>query len=382
MRILHLFGNWKWTGPAEPAINLAWEQQKRHQVQVVVGRCPYDDLQHLVAVEARRRGLEVLEVPDLQKHLSPLRALRAARSVARLLGSAPVDVLHVHLDADHVVAALARRKQPQPILVRTLHEPTLALRSPRRRWLLRRTDGLLVISKRLAADLGQLAAPWADRVSVLPGAVDLDRFRPRRARKSELRRGLGWPEGAILAGIVARVQKHRRYETLLRAVALARQQVPRLELVILGRGTFADQIAGATAEQLGLSSVVHRPGYLEGERYVDALAALDFAVFLVPGTDGSCRAVREELAMGLPVIAAPVDPLPEIVVHREHGLIAAVEPRELALALVALAGDGALRERLAAQALTHARAEFSLARQAEVVDALYRKAVDARGRRP
>ncbi len=23
MRILHLFANWKWTGPAEPAVNLA-----------------------------------------------------------------------------------------------------------------------------------------------------------------------------------------------------------------------------------------------------------------------------------------------------------------------------------------------------------------------
>ena len=75
-------------------------------------------------------------------------------------------------------------------------------------------------------------------------------------------------------------------------------------------------------------------------------------LFVFP-TRGDCLplAVMEALASGLPVVTTTVGALPEAVTHGETGWI--VPPDDagaLAEALATLAGDGALRARLAAQA--------------------------------
>ncbi|MFO0982690.1 MAG: glycosyltransferase [Planctomycetota bacterium] len=99
----------------------------------------------------------------------------------------------------------------------------------------------------------------------------------------------------------------------------------------------------------------------------------------MPGSDGSCRAVREELACRLPVIAAPVDPLPELVEDGVRGLIVAVQPDALAQAMVQLAHDPPLRARLGAEARRHAAEHFSLPAQAAAVEAFYGAVAARRG---
>ena len=103
-----------------------------------------------------------------------------------------------------------------------------------------------------------------------------------------------------------------------------------------------------------------------------ALAAMDMKVFLVPGTDGSCRAVREAMAMGVPVIAARRGVLPAIVSHDRSGILIDHTPERLAAALVRLAKDPGLRQRLGAAARSTAVERFSLPQQAERVLKVYR----------
>ena len=53
MRVLHLFANWKWTGPAEPALNLAAALRgRKHDVHFACGR-EVRPLPNFVANEAR-----------------------------------------------------------------------------------------------------------------------------------------------------------------------------------------------------------------------------------------------------------------------------------------------------------------------------------------
>ena len=43
MRVLHLFSDWKWTGPAEPALHLAIAQRDAgHEVSFICGGPPPD----------------------------------------------------------------------------------------------------------------------------------------------------------------------------------------------------------------------------------------------------------------------------------------------------------------------------------------------------
>jgi hypothetical protein len=91
------------------------------------------------------------------------------------------------------------------------------------------------------------------------------------------------------------------------------------KLVVLGRGTQQEELAHEPVRRLGLQAHVLLPGYQEGESYVEALAACDAGIFLVPGTDVSCRAVREWMAAGRSVLATRRAPLPEIVADGVDG---------------------------------------------------------------
>jgi len=108
---------------------------------------------------------------------------------------------------------------------------------------------------------------------------------------------------------------------------------------------------------------------------VGTLAAFDAKVFLVPGSDGTCRAVREALALGVPVIASRAGILPELVRHEQTGLLLdAGEPTAegLAAAILRVVNDAAMRARLAKAARADAVERFSFARFAARVEAVYR----------
>ncbi|MBI4878487.1 MAG: glycosyltransferase [Planctomycetes bacterium] len=175
----------------------------------------------------------------------------------------------------------------------------------------------------------------------------------------------------MAGGIVARIQGQRRFDLLFTAFAAAAAQEACLRLVVIGRGTRAAEIARAPVRRLGIEERVLFAGYRAGEAYDALLAALDFGVFLVPGSDGSCRAARELAAASLPVVATTRPPLPEIVEHGATGFVLPEEPERFAAAFVELAREPAARARLGAAARERACRLFSLERQAQQVGEAY-----------
>jgi glycosyltransferase involved in cell wall biosynthesis len=98
---------------------------------------------------------------------------------------------------------------------------------------------------------------------------------------------------------------------------------------------------------------------------------MDFDIFLVPGTDGSCRAVREVMAMGKPVITANRGILPEIVDDKVTGLVIDDTPENLAAAILKLVRDEGLRRKMSKASLKKAQEKFSLESMTEKVERVY-----------
>jgi len=373
MRVLHLFSNWRWTGPAEPALNLAAALQ-RHGWEAVFacGRAPRG---HVSAVQPKvvERGIPLRTGLALSKHMNPFTNYPDGRKLRGWLEAEHFDLIHCHLRNDHIVAALAARRMPsRPLLVRSCYLGE----GPHGYWegrLMREfTDGLLVLSERARRQAVERLRLPADRAWLFDTAVDLERFDPTRGlghRRAEL----GLAPDAFVVGIVARIQWRRRFHVLLEAVARAHRELPGLRALIVGRGTHMKALAVEPAHKMGLDGVVIFPGYQTGDDYVRTLATMDAKLFLVPGTDGSCRAVREAMAMGLPVIASRRGMLPDLVADGDRGLVVDDTPEDLAQAIVALARDPERRQALGRRARQHAIEHFSLGKQAEVVGAVYRE---------
>jgi glycosyltransferase involved in cell wall biosynthesis len=377
VKVLHAFSNWKWTGPADPAVRLAAELQAHATVEFASGAPRERDLVSKVALAARNAGLPLVENLRLRKHFDPWNSGRDYRKLKERIDASEYDVVHAHLLNDHLLlGAAARRSQRRPLIVRTVYGgPDLAAPLRTKLAFSKLVDGVICATEEGASEVRRKTSVPADRLAVIEGAVDLARFDPERLAplRAAARGELGCTGDEVVFGIVARVQRHRRYDLLFEAFAAACARAPNLRLVVVGRGTYFDEVALKPVQRLGIADKVRFPGYREGAGYEALLSAFDVGLFLVPGSDGSCRAARELAAAGLPLLVTPRAPLLEIVGNGEFGDVAREEVEPFADAIVRLGTDHAHRRGLAATSLASARRRFSVSAHAAAVFAFYRR---------
>jgi glycosyltransferase involved in cell wall biosynthesis len=125
-----------------------------------------------------------------------------------------------------------------------------------------------------------------------------------------------------LVGTVTRLAASRGHLALVEVFAQVHTAIPAARLLIVGKGEFRPQLEQGIGE-LGLGEAVIFTGYRE-EDLPEVLSALDVFVLMAPGSEGSCRAALEAMAVGKPVVAARVGALQDIVLDGETGLL--VEP--------------------------------------------------------
>jgi glycosyltransferase involved in cell wall biosynthesis len=89
---------------------------------------------------------------------------------------------------------------------------------------------------------------------------------------------------------------------------------------------------------MGLEANVVFAGY-RVEDYLDVLGAMDLFTFLVPGSDGTCRALLQAAALGLPLVGTRRGAIPEIIANGQTGLLVAEDPIAIATAWAGLLED-------------------------------------------
>lgn len=156
---------------------------------------------------------------------------------------------------------------------------------------------------------------------------------------------------------------------LISAVALLRERVPSVHLMLCGdgdNGVFARQ-----ASELGISGQVSFYGWVVGDQKARLMA--EATLLALPSYhEGLPMAILEAMGSGLPVVASDVGSIPEAVTDGIEGLL--IKPgnvSDLAAALERLLTNPMLRERIATAAQQKARALFESSIIVEQVSNLY-----------
>ena len=361
MKVLQIFNNWKWTGPAEYAFNLTSMLIKNGIEATFTCGFPPEEAKESLITFARERGLIPLVNSNLNKHFHLRKNFFAYQGLVRLITEKKFDIIHTHLTNGHLVAALAAKKAPHnPVLIRTCYESDGG--GIRDRFLYKKlTDGIIAVANSTRRSIIDRCRITPEKVRFIPAAIDTERFDPKRGLKNN-RNKWGIEPDATVLGIVARIQRHRRFHVIIEAVAKAVKKIPNLKVMVIGRGTNIKELAIDPVEEMGLAKYFVFTGYRKDD-YVETLSCIDIKVFLVPGSDDSCRAVREAMALGKPVIVSKRGMLPEIVDHEVNGLVIDDEPEILAQAIIKLSEDIIFRERLGYNAFKKAHTQFSLQKQ-------------------
>jgi glycosyltransferase involved in cell wall biosynthesis len=371
LRILQLTSDWKWTGPAAPMLQLAAAQRDAgHEVALACAPAPPESEPSLRTRAGEAGFAPVLEL-SRARGVHPLRDRADASRLRALLEARAFDVVHTWHTRDHVLAlrAAARlRSAGRTRVVRSykLAEPIPAW--PWNRWLFGPgSDALACVSEAAVAANRRLRG--GRPIAAVYGAVDLARFTPAPADEA-VRGSLGLAREHRVIGIVARAQRHRRFDLLLEALARLSRRDARVRLVIVGRGTHIEETAVRPAAQLGISGQVVFAGYRTHD-YASVLRCFDVFTFLVPGSDGGCRALLEAAACGIPAVTTRRGALPELIADGVTGTLVDERPEALAAAWQALLDDRDRRAAMGRAARARAESEFGPRRLVERVDALY-----------
>ena len=328
MNILQLYSNHKWTGPADLAMNLVSWLKRRRTFNVFFACGRRRRMQNHLLNKAGERGIACLDGIFLNKHLN-WKVIPDIFSLKKLVALKDIHLIHSHQDNDTLIAVLAGFGAR---LIRTCYDGEPVLLSYRQRFILGRAARIMTASVAVQKYYSEIFPEKIVEQVDIP--VDPDHFRPF-AKSKKLLAEFGLGADKPVAGIVARVQKHRNFSLLLDAIEQVVREIPSFKFLIVGRGTHIDTVARQPVSRRGLDKHVIFTGYRTDD-YRDVLNLFDYKIFLVPGSDGSCRAVREALACGKPVIAPRKGILPELIREGETGLLIEDRPDDLARAMLAM----------------------------------------------
>ena len=310
----------------------------------------------------------------------PLRSLygrsmfSSGRRFARYLRDERVQIVHAHDMYTNIFATPWALLARTPVIItsrRWWHSlPNRKLQLGNRA-AFRLSDAVLANSAQVARSVEEREGVPSNRIWQVTNFVDDGAFTPLTGeQRASTRVGWGSPDGALVAGCVARLVPVKDHGTLLNAFALVRQTCPSAHLVLIGDGERRGELE-ALATRLQVKQAVSFVGELRDDANYHRM--FDVSV-LCSLSEGFPNSLVEAMAAGVPIVATRVGGILDAVTEGENGLLVPTEsPKELAAALGRLMGNAALCETMGAAGRTRAEARYQASSAVNSLETMYER---------
>jgi glycosyltransferase involved in cell wall biosynthesis len=309
------------------------------------------------------------------------------RRLRRLIVDRRPDLVHTTLAEADLAGRVAARLAATPVvssLVNVQHGPQ-QLDDPRvPRWKLQAAKladqvtarGVVrfhAITRFLADVMARTLRIRRDRIDVVPRGRPAGELGSRSdERRRRARESLRLEEDTTLLVSVARQDRQKGLDILLRALPAAREGMPDLLLALAGREGNMTEDLRALVEELRLGEAVRFLGLRED--VPELLCAAD--VFVLPSRwEGLGSVLLEAMALEVPIVASDIPPVREVVDEGTALLVPVERPAELGSAILEASRDRPATLRRAALARRRFLEEFTIEPVAEAMLAFYRRAL-------
>lgn len=337
---------------------------------------------HIVCLRERGSLADALEGAGVPVHVvrfgtrwDPFALRRLCDLVRRL----KVDLVHSHMYRANVPATVLKLRMPELRVVANYHNVDTwdTWRQYRMdAWMAPRRDMNVAVSNAVRENVMRRLQLPPDRIRTLYNGIDLNSFHPVSAtERHAIRAELGWPAGARIALMSARLVPQKNHDFVLRNLPEILRDAPRARVVFVGTGTEEEKLRRMAAE-LGVAGNVTFTG--PRSDIPRLLAASD--VFVLPSLkEGFSNAILEAMACGLPVVASGVGGTREVIDRGINGFVLDVErdggttrvnPNQFVRHMKRLLADDDHRLRLGAAALKSVR-RFGLDNMVRDIEELY-----------
>jgi glycosyltransferase involved in cell wall biosynthesis len=372
VKVLHLFSDWKWTGPAEPVTSLVEALNGAGMsVTLAFRKTPIPFPERTVEKEAKGRGIPYFDGFRLNRYFSAKDWLFDQKAIGAYVRREGIDIVHTNLSHDHftALASLSFSKR-RPLIIRTDHKRDGTAYNRFMDWAFGRTDGLVTYSKRIAAhDMRAFKFP-EERTCVIPPGI-----RPHDGPARDLRQEFAIKPDEKVIGVIGRLKPDRGYDIILRAFKRLRDRTGKVKLLVVGRSSQIEKSIKQPLADLGLQNDVILAGYRVDD-YFSVISTFDLFVMMRAGSDGSARALREVMAMGKAAVVSDSGMLPELVCDGISGFVVKADEEELAAKMEKILSDEGLRKSFESNARKVAAEEWNYDIQAKKLGEFYERLID------
>lgn len=327
-----------------------------------------------IANEIRRLGISVDNLP-----VSRLRDPFALPRMICYLKRSKADLVHTQLEFSDILGTTAAWVLRRPS-VSTIHTMVSPVRSNYRRklqWLSQQwfCNRVISVSERARRNYLSRCGVRGSKVTTIHNGIDLSPYRAKtQSECRSIRKMLGIANDALVVITIAVLREQKGIQYLLQAAPLIIEEVPEVHFLIVGAG---DHLGPLTRQTASLG-VWDRVSFL-GQRndIPDLLSIAD--LFVLPTlTEALPTVLAEAMAAGIPIVASAVGGVPEMVTDNENGLLVSPRnPTQLARSCIGLLSAPLKRLAMGAAGRKAVFTRFSISRQVQQLEQLYRELLHA-----
>jgi len=313
-----------------------------------------------IKTEAERLGIKT--------YILPLRRPYDIQSIFRLyriIQQERFDIVNTHSGIDSWIGGLAARLAGVPVLVRTRHLNIPLKRTPLN-FIHYLPDMYITCGEDMRMNLIKKCGFPEDRVISIPTGVDREFFEVKSNKDVAVKYGLSKDSPLITnVGILRSVKGH---EITLQAVKSVIKTVPEAKFLIVGDGPARERIE-ALVDALGIRGYVIFTGFV---RDIPEIYSFSDVAVLSSWSEGLPQSLIQAMAAGVPVVATAVGGVPEVVIHKQTGiLVEAGDSEGLAEGIVKLLENPELCKRLTERARQLVMDKYTMEHMIEKIETLY-----------
>jgi glycosyltransferase involved in cell wall biosynthesis len=336
MNILHISTPMSWRGGEQQLAYLA-EQLEPHINKQVIACAKGGAFEEY----ARFAHLKTIELSA-----GILGLYSNSMMIKKLCKGQKIDLIHVHDSKAHTIAYLsAKLGNKVPIIVsRRVDFPVGKNALSRAKYNYPGIKNIICVSEKIKEITGR-GIKDKSVLSVVYDGIDVEQL--KQVKPLNLHKEFDLPDYYKIVGNIAALAPHKDYFTWVDTAEILVLQNKKIKFLIVGEGPLEEEIR-EYIQKKGLEDEIIMTGFRRDAKSI--LAALD--VMLISSvTEGLGSSILDAFACGVPVVATAAGGIPEIVIHKQTGLLAPVKATErLAELVLKYIENPALRDTITANA--------------------------------
>ena len=331
----------------------------------------YDRPVEIKGVDHKNILVHLVSVVEYPLFKYPPYVVSLGSEMFRISEQYDLDLIHVHYAIPHATSALLARMMTSVPYVVTLHGSDVTLLGsdpsllPVNTFSIDNADSITAVSRYIAEEANNRLG-IKKNISIIPNFVDHHLFSPVSPDKNQRHRR------QVVLIHISNFRPVKRIQDLVMAMKYVVQEVEESQLVLVGDGPEKHRIEHLV-DELNLKRNIIMTG---NRRDIINLLRYSDIFILCSEMESAPITLLESMSSGLPVIAAEVGGIPELITNGKNGfLVPPKSPKNLAEKILELIKDKDLRIKIGSQARKTVINKFTVNKVIPKYEEVYRRVI-------